>query len=134
MKDYIMRMIEQFIQSLVSIIAARKAGKYEEALEYIYLNSQKYLETDISNLITKNPDELLNYFRKGKKLDTDRCLICADLIYEIALISDASQPLAASRRLKILSLHLYENALLADPELRNQSYTAKIARLRDELA
>lgn len=131
--DYIMRMIEQFMQALASIITLRKAGRHDDALEAIYRNSEKYLGEDISALITKSPSELLNHYRKGGKLDTDRCLIAADLLNEIALISDAAQPKNASRRLKVSCLHLYCQALLAEPALRKPVYEEKIGALRAEL-
>lgn len=132
-QDYIMRLIERFMQALASIIAARRSGKHEEALSEIYRVSAKYLEADITTLMIKSPSELLNFFRSGDNLETDRCLICAYLLNEIAQISDASQPLAASHKLKVLSLHLFNNALSAEPNLKTRENEAIISKLKEDL-
>jgi len=126
-KDYIMRMIEQFMQVLLSIAAARKAGKHDEAFIQIQDASRVYLEKDITSLVTYTPTQLLDYFRKNDKdIDAEHSLMCADLILEMALISDAQKFDTASVKLKLLSLHLYINTLLAEIRWRTPDNLKKV--------
>src|ERR1700677_3899987 len=101
-RDYIIRIIEQFIQAIVAIVTARKAGNYEQAFHQIQNASQRYLKTDITALLNMTPVQLLAHFKVGAKyLDTEQCLICADLIYEIAMICEAKQSEDACARSKM---------------------------------
>jgi hypothetical protein len=133
-KDYIMRMIEQFVDSLASIIRTRIAGKYEQAFEEIQLASQCYLSTDISSLIHYTPQQLLDFFREdSSKLDTEKGIICADLLQELALISEEKDFLNVSLRLKILSLNLYLSIIPLDKQFQTEEYMGKITNLTDGL-
>lgn len=106
--DYILRIIEQFIQSLVAIATARKAGNFEQAFHRIQIAGRHYLHSDITAFLNMTPDQLLEHFKfESKYLDTDRCMICADLIYETALICDSKQCEDASVHSKILCLNLF---------------------------
>ena len=58
-------MIEQFIQAIVAIVKARKAGNYEEAFHQIQNASQRYLQADIRTLLNKTPEQLLEHFKSG---------------------------------------------------------------------
>lgn len=127
--DYIIRIIEQFIQAIVAIVTARKAGNYEQAFHQIQIASQRYLKTDITALLNKTPDQLLEHFKVGAKyLDTEQCVICADLIYEIALICESKQNEDTFTHSKMLCLNLYLNAIPKERQFQTRSY---IERVRD---
>src|ERR1700722_9607567 len=116
-KDYIMRAVEHFVQLLVSIIAKRKAGKYEEALEQIQTASRFYLKTDLSLLIYCSPDQLLNHFRRySGELDVEQCVLCADLLNELALLREAQNNSEEALRIKVLCLYLYVTAIPQDKQ------------------
>ncbi len=132
--DFIMRIIDQFIQALLAIMSARKAGKHDEAFAAIQTASKRYLDTDIESLLTLSPKQLLEQFQDEQgRIYSERCLICADLIHEVALINDARQSEKASIPLKILCLHLYINALIADEHWRTPDRIEKIDALRKTL-
>lgn len=59
MNSDIIRIIEQFIQAIVAIVSARRAGNYEEAFHQIQNASQRYLNTNISLFLNKTPEQLL---------------------------------------------------------------------------
>lgn len=126
--DYIMRIIEQFVKALAAIIRARKAGQHEEAFRQIQITSQDYLKTDILSLLHCSAEECLSRFRTGNEIDSERCVICADLLYELALIFDAKQLSADALRLKKLSLQLYQSVIPAEPH-----HLKKIELLAEEL-
>ena len=125
--DYIIRIIEQFIQAIVAIITARKAGNYEQAFHQIQNASQRYLNTDISVFLNMTPEQLLEHFKRGSKhLDTEQGIFCADLLYETALICESKQIEDSSVRLKILCLHLYLNVIPKDKEFQTVLYKEKV--------
>ncbi len=129
-RDYILRIIEQFVQALVAIITARKAEHYEEALHQIQNASQRYLQTDMTVLLEMSPDQILEHFKGGTKyLDTERAIVCADLIYEMALICEAKQYEDLSEKSRLLCLNLYLNVLLIEKEFRNLHYTERVKEL-----
>lgn len=133
-RDYIIRMIQQFIQALAAIIMARKAGKYEEAIEHIQTASQKYLETDISTFLTSEPKQILDRFKtEANQIDPEKCIICGDLLNEMALISEEKKYVEAAVRLKILSLYLYVNAILEEKQFQVPQYIDKANALIEEL-
>ncbi len=133
-KDYIMRAIEHFVQLLASIISKKNAGKFEEALEQIQTASRFYLKTDLSLLLYRSPDQLLDHFRRySGELDTEQCVLCADLFYELAEIRDAQKNSEEALRLKILSLYLYTKAIPQEQQFQDSVRLAKISTLIEEL-
>lgn len=132
--DYIIRIIEQFIQAIVAIVKARKAGNYEEAFHQIQNASQRYLQTDIIAFLNKTPEQLLEHFKSGTKyFDAEQCVFCADLLYETALICEAKQSDDLSLHTKILCLHLYLNAIPKDKQFQTQDYMDKVDGLIKDL-
>lgn len=133
--DYIIiRIIEQFIQAIVAIVTARKAGNYEQAFHQIQNASQRYLNTDIYVFLNMTPEQLLEHFRRGPAhLDTEQGIFCADLLYETALICEAQQIEDSSVRLKILCLQLYLNIIPKDKEFQTALYKEKVNEIIKEL-
>jgi len=132
--DYIIRIIEQFIQAIVAIVKARKAGNYEEAFHQIQNASQRYLQTDVIALLNKTPEQLIEHFKNGTKyFDAEQCVFCADLLYQTALICEAKQCEDLSLHAKILCLHLYLNAIPTDKQFQTQDYMDRVDGLIKDL-
>lgn len=130
-RDYIMRIIEQFVQALLMIIKARKAENYEEAFHRIKNASQRYLYTDIGAFLKMTPEQLWEHFKDGGKYsDLEQCIICAELLYETALILESRQYESLSLQSKILSLYLYLNVIPVEKQFQTQSYMDKVDELR----
>ena len=128
--DYIIRIIQQFIQAIAAITTARKAGNYEEAFHQIQNASQRYLQTDIIALLNKTPNELLAHFKvENKYLDAEQCIICADLIYETALICEFKQSEDVSAHSKMMCLHLYLNTIPKERQFQTQHYMERVSDL-----
>jgi hypothetical protein len=129
-KDYILRIIEQFVQALVSIMSSRKDGRYEEALGQIDTASRKYLNSEISFFLDLTPDQLVEYFKgNSSHIDTERGIICADLLYELALICEEKRSLNESLSLKIMSLNLYLTIIPEDVDFQVPDYEKKISEI-----
>lgn len=139
-KDYILRMIEQFIEVLTSIIKSRSSGNPGKALEQICAASQFYLNSDISVFLHYTPDQLLAHFKVGSnQFDAESALICAELLFELAMITEGQTDEQEAFRpkalhLKKMALELYLKALSTDPEIPRADYLKKIANLKDELS
>lgn len=133
-RDYIIRIIEQFIQALVAIVTARKAGNYEEAFHLIQNTSQRYLNSDISLFLNMTPEQLLEHFKRNSKhLDTEQGIFCADLLYETALVCESKKIEDLSVRSKILCLQLYLNVIPMDKQFQTVSYKERVNQLITEL-
>lgn len=132
--DYIMRMIEQFVQTIASIIRSRKAGYTEQALAQIQSGSQRFLNEDISSLLKYTPNQLVEHFKDNSRfLDTERSIICADLLHELAWICKEKQSLNASLHLMAMSLNLYISVIPIDKQFQTQEYIRKADDLIKEI-
>ncbi len=131
--DYIMKIIDQFSRSLASIISSRKLNKQQESFSQICKASQRYLETDITVLMQLDPTRLLDHFRFQNRLDNERCIFCADLLFELALISVEMGFDDAADRLKSSSLNLYLAAIPEDSQFQVKGYYDKVSSLIQEL-
>jgi len=132
--DYIMRMIEQFARALASIITARKAQQHEEAFVQIQHASQLYLESDVLELIKLSPKGIIEKFRgRSGRVDVEKCVVCADLLYEMALISEAKGITELSDHIKMQCLYLYVTAIPMDKQFETTGYLEKVDTLKTGL-
>lgn len=133
-KDYIMRMLEQVVQALLAIILRRKAGDYKAAREIVRTTGRQLLRIDIDLLYFYNSDQLLDHFKGfSNHLETEKCVLAADLFHELALIEEAEQQPETALRLKTLCLHLYTAAIPKEPQFQETQYFEKVAILIEEL-
>lgn len=91
------------------------------------------MDIDFLALLQYDPDQLLDRFKSSDGLDVERCIICADLLLETALISENNNYDDPAIRLKILSLNLYLAALIKDKQFKDQTYTSKVSILIEQL-
>src|ERR1700722_12766551 len=132
--DYIMRIIQQFVQAILAIMRRRKAGEYKEAREQIRTAARYFLRTDINLLLLYNDEGILDHFKdSGNCLEFEKCVLGADLFYELALIEEAEKQPAAALRLKMLCLYLYTIAVPKKQQFQKPHYFEKISALIKEL-
>ncbi len=133
-KDYIMRIVEQFAQAILAIMHRRKAEDYKEARELVRTTGRYLLRMDIDLLLLYDPDQILDHFKDfSDRLETEKCILGADLFHELALIEEAEKQPGAALRLKMLCLHLYTTALPKEQQFQNPQYVKKVATLIEEL-
>jgi len=133
-KDYIMRIVEQFVQAILSIMRRRKNGEYKEAREQVRTAARYLLRMDIDLLLLFNNDYALDHFKDfANRLDTEKCVLGADLFQELALIEEAEHQMAIAERLKSLCLYLYTTALPKEQQFQKPEYFAKVTALIQEL-
>jgi hypothetical protein len=133
-KDYIMRIVEQFVQAILAIMRRRKDGEYKEAREQVRIAARYLLRTDIDLLLLYDNDQIVDQFKDfAHRLETEKSVLCADLFYELALIEEAEQQAALALRLKALCLYLYTLALPKEQQFQESQYFEKVAALIEEL-
>lgn len=133
-KDYIMRIVEQFVQAILVIMHRRKAGEYKEARAQIRTAVRYLLKTDIDLLLLYDNEYILDHFKDfAYQLETEKCVLGADLFHELALIEEVEQQQAPALRLKILSLYLYTIGLPKEQQFQETQYFEKITALIEEL-
>jgi hypothetical protein len=133
--DYIMRIIAQFVQALLSIMRLRQAKEYKKAREVVRTTGRYLLRMDINLLLLYDQDQVLDHFRNlSNELETEKCVLSADLFYELALIEEGEHRPAAALRLKSLCLHLYTIAIPLEEQFQTAQYFEKVTQLSEELA
>lgn len=128
-RDYILRMIQQFIDALIGIVSARKAKKYEEAFVMVQTAGQRYLKMDVLAYLNMEPEDVLELFREDKHIMVDKCVFCADLLNELSLICREIKADEIAKRARALSLFLYLNTIPLDKDYQTDSYRNKIDEL-----
>jgi len=123
-QDYILRIIEQFVQALVAVIRARKAGDYEQALEKIDAVSRRFLQLDLAALLRYGPQDLAEKFER--EFDGQQAFICAEILHELSVILRAQQLEEGACRVESLCLPLYLMGFLREKTLRTESYRERI--------
>lgn len=133
-KDYIMRIVEQFVQAILAIMSRRKAGEYKEAREQVRTTARYLLRTDVDLLLLYDNEHILDHFKDfAHRLETEKCVLGADLFHELALIEEAEQQAAVALRLKTLCLYLYTMALPKEQQFQEPQYFEKVTALIEEL-
>lgn len=133
-QDYIMRIIEQFVQSITAIMRRRKAGEYKVAREQVRTAARYLLRTDIDLLLLFTDEYILDHFKDFTNcLETEKCVLGADLFHELALIEEVENQVANALRLKTLCLYLYTIALPKEQQFQKTEYFEKVADLIKEL-
>ena len=133
-QDYIMRIIEQFVQALLAIMRRRKNGEYKEARKQVRIAARYLLRTDLKLLLLYGNDQILDHFKDlADRFETEKCVLGADLFHELALIEEAEKNQEAALRLKALCLHLYTTALPKEQQFQGPEYFEKVSALLEQL-
>lgn len=133
-QDYILRIIEQLVQAIGAIMRRRKAGEYKEARHQVHTAMRLLLRIDLNLLLLYDDDYILDHFKDlTKQFETEKCVLGADLFYELALIEVAEKQPEKALRLKELCLHLYAIGLSKEAKL-DESMQLKISTLISDLS
>lgn len=133
-KDYIMRIVEQFAQAILGIISRRQAGQYQEARKQIHTTARHLLRMKIDSLHFLSLAQVLDLFRDfTNRLDTEKCVLCADLLRQLACVEEAENHKEIAQRLKVYSLYLYTTALPEESQFQTLQYFENVKALSKEL-
>ena len=113
LKDYILRMVEEFAKFLAEIIGLKREGKFQEALQKIDGVYRGMIDLDPIVLKSLNPGELLVFLQDEKKISNTYLKMIVELLFEEGQIyTEHGDPISARNVLekaKILINHLMEN-------------------------
>jgi hypothetical protein len=113
-RDYLMRIIEQFVEVLNHVLHLRRGGSLQEARLYIEQHIGRLVGIEPEDVATRSAAELTAEIRgrlsrhQQPQLVSDQLVVLAGLLHESAHISDEAgdQPRALEERLKALDLYV----------------------------
>jgi len=102
MQDYIMRIIEQFVQAIESIMRRRKAGEYQEARKEAHSALRYFLRMNTDLLFLYDREQVLGFLMDSTdRIDIEKCVLTADVLYELALVEESERKVETALHLKI---------------------------------
>jgi len=115
-RDYILRMIEQFMQALARLQSLKKAQNWEEGARELEEEFQKLIGTDLQTLIGLSETELLARIIQGEPTLAvrDKTLMLARLLKEAGEVAAAQERMDESRLYYLKGLHLLLDVLAHD--------------------
>ena len=133
-QDFVLRLIQQVAQMLASVLAARKAGRTEEAKQAI--EKQCFRTTGLPYLLVKNSSlsELLTMMDSGPQgLRCSRKIMLAELLLQDAEIDEAAGNIAASQHSEELAAGLLAASLGSLSQDEARAYQAKLELIQTKL-
>ena len=87
-RDYILRLVEQLAKTLGAVLTLKKARRFDEAERVITEAARNLVGLDIETLLALPIDQIVTLFSPGGSLDTGKCLVVAELLYEEGEVKD----------------------------------------------
>jgi hypothetical protein len=81
-RDYILRLVEQLAKTLGAVLTLKKSRRFDEAERVITEAARNLVGIDIETLLALSIDQIVTLFSPGGSLDTGKCLVVAELLYE----------------------------------------------------
>ena len=107
-RDYILRMIEEFIRALVRMRGLKKAGRWDEAAQAVDLEFKKLLDGGADAAMQLSEKELLAQLSQndGTADMREKVFVVAALLSEAGEIADAQGRMEEGRKSYLKALHL----------------------------
>ena len=105
-RDYILRLVEQLAKTLGAVLTLKKARRFEEAELAITEAARNLVGLDIDTLLALPTDQIVALFSTGGSLDTGKCLVVAELLYEEGEVKDLQGDERTAYQSRIRSLGL----------------------------
>ncbi len=100
------RLIEQLAKTLGAVLTLKKARRFDEAELAITEAARNLVGLDIDTLLALPIDQIVTLFSPGGSLDTGKCLVVAELLYEEGEVKDLQGDERTAYRSRIRSLGL----------------------------
>src|SRR4051812_13651901 len=113
-RDYILRMIEEFVRALAKINEQKRQGNWREAEESLEDQARRLTDTDLATITTLTDTELLaRLLQTGDfQAQTEKTFMLARVLIEAAEMAEAKSRESISRALRLKALHLLLHASL----------------------
>lgn len=134
-RDYILRMIEEFIQALSRLRSLKQGQRWNEAADELDSEFQKLLGEGTESIARLSETELLARLMQDGPTHTlrDKTFMLATLLAEAGDVAGAKDQSATSRECHVKALHLLLDALGRDDVFERPAFVPKIESLRGRL-
>jgi hypothetical protein len=131
-RDYIIRLLEHFARALAQILLLKEQKQYTEAILEIDRTGELFFGMDFKLIKLLSDADLTGLLRSGGILDTDRCLVLADLLkVEADILMLQNKPDESMSR-NVTSLSLLLEALSQREKSRIEENYSKISDLLEK--
>jgi len=103
-KDYLMRLIQQFIQGLIQVLTKRESGEIREAVDDLGEMYHSYLGLDRATIAQMTDHQLLSLFGGEENIGLDKCLMIAELFYSETQMASSDSDKYTMRALRFYLL------------------------------
>lgn len=131
-RDYFMRYIEHFAESLAKVMGFMKTGRYDDGLKYVEQLYDSYFEEHKAILLEAPEEDWPNQLKTGKELTLEELNLAGELLYyEGELWEKKGEDIRAKVRYK-RALDLMEYLHKNDP-VYNLDRAFKMEKIKDYL-
>jgi len=110
-KDYLMRLIEQFIQTLLQVLFKIKSGQITGATESLEVIYTSYLGLSRDAVAAMSDRQILALFGGEDRIGSDKCIMLAELFYAETLLLPSGASEDERNQLTLRAIRFYLNAM-----------------------
>lgn len=132
-KDYIMRMVAQFVKFLAKILRLKEAKQYEVALATIDQTLHDLFGWPSELIHSVSDNQLISMLKLGGALDVDKCIMLAAILKEEGDIYDAQANPKASHQSYHKALSLLLEAFLSGHSTNLPDHLVQLESLIDKV-
>ena len=113
-KDYLMRLIQQFIQGLIQVLTKQKSGEINETVDDLGEMYHSYLGLDRATIAQMSDNQILSLFGGEENIGSDKCLMIAELFYAETQIESSGNGEYTVRALRFYLLAIKDTDMWDD--------------------
>jgi hypothetical protein len=134
-RDYILRMIEEFMQALSRLRSLKQGQRWNEAADELDSEFQKLIGEGAESIARRSETELLARLMQDGPTHAlrDKTFILATLLAEAGDVADSKDQSATSRECHLKALHLLLDVLGRDDVFECPGFVPKVELLRERL-
>jgi hypothetical protein len=130
-RDYILRMIEEFIRMLSRLNSLKRCQQWQEASAIAEEEFRRLVGTDATSAAELSDTELLARLIKGEPTQAvpEKTLMLATLFKEVGDLASSQGRLADGRSFYLRSLHLLLDTIAVDERLERPDFVPRVDAL-----
>jgi hypothetical protein len=132
-RDYLMRLIEQFVEALSKLLKLKANKNYEEALSLIGQTYEELLGFDSLFVNSFSTEDLISIISIDGVPDVNKCIIIATLLKEEGEIYEAQNQKDISRMRYLKSLDIFLRGFLSEGEIKMDISSYEMEKIVEKL-
>ncbi len=132
-RDYLMRLIEQFIEALSRLLKLKESENYKEALSVIEQTYRELFGFDSLFINSFSTDDLIPIIATDGIPDVNKCIIIATLLKEEGDVYDAQNQADTSHLRYLKSLDIFLRGFLSEGELKLNDHFYELEKVVNKL-